>query len=177
MKIAIGIGTCLRSLLIAAFFLTGSTANAGTHLSHSVIGFSADGRFLAQGRRSRKQSPSSLWSLSAVENLGLGADPGEQLYKSGTSTRTTFRIKDLGDFELRLQAKPATVGKDEAVDVVLTGAGKSKVIYYAKGGYAYSINSILMARGRNAFVVILKQSRMDDAGEHREYKLAFVPLG
>lgn len=90
MKIAIGIGTCLRSLLIAAFFFTGSTANAGTHLSHSVIGFSADGRFLAftrSGVQDGSGMPYCEVYIVNVEANTWGADsfsssiePGEQLY-------------------------------------------------------------------------------------------------
>jgi predicted secreted protein len=124
----------------------------------------------AAGLRARREQD--------LRGLGLSPSPeaGQELYSSGTATHTAFDAGDLGRFELDLRAKKGSSGTDQALEVVLTRAGKPRTIHSSSGGYAYSINSVLFSPSRRALAVVIKHSRLDDQGEHREHEVVVVAL-
>jgi hypothetical protein len=137
----------------------------------------------ALGATSRGTLPSSevadalkKQQAAALSRLGVGDDHGAEQYRSGTATRTSFTIDGRGHQELALRITPTSDRTIEAVEVVLTGAGARRIVYEGKVGNSYSINSILLDRSRRSLAVILKYSRLDDAGETRDYVVALVQL-
>jgi hypothetical protein len=106
----------------------------------------------------------------------LGKDPGTELYKSGTATKTSFSLGVRGTYELLLKTEAGP--GDDIVDVLLTGPDrKTTSLITHSEGYNRSLNTVRLSRDGSVLAVVTKYSRSTYAGENREYSVVFSRPG
>ncbi len=109
-----------------------------------------------------------------VAARNLGRDPGTELYKSGTATKTTFSLGKRGAYEVSLKTTAGSGTEGDDVDVQLTGPDKKTTsLITHSNGYNRSLNSVRLSKDGSVLAVVTKYSRMLESGENREYSVAF----
>lgn len=108
-----------------------------------------------------------------LAELKLGNDPGAEMYKSGTATKTTFNIAGSGKHQLRLKINEMT-GRTE---LVLRIPDKTEFgLLDSSTGFRYSLNTVRLSKSGESLAVVLKYSLIEGGMEDRAYAVSFAPI-
>ena len=107
----------------------------------------------------------------------LGNDPGTEMYKSGTATKTAFKIAGNGEHQLRLKTDKKAGNIDEQTELVLRRPDKTEINWiYASVGFRYSLNTVRLSKSGGSLAVVLKYSLIEQGFEDRAYAVSFAPI-
>lgn len=114
-------------------------------------------------------------AATRLDALGLGKDPGTEMYRSGTATRTSFTV-DGKPVEIRLVVQRGSTPDEEVrkdrVSVRVERGGRRVTLMSGGGGFDYSLNSVRLSQSGKALAVLLKHSERGFEGPNRRYDLA-----
>ena len=110
-----------------------------------------------------------------LDQLKLGKDPGVELYKSGTPTRTSFTLAGR-ELELRLLKTGGVDRKTglprETIALTLTPkGGKARLLFKGGEGFDFSLNSVRLSADGKSLAVFLKHSVRGFEGADRRFLL------
>ena len=114
-------------------------------------------------------------SMRALEALGVGRDPGAELYRTGTATATTFPVGGK-TASVRLEVKPKArneFGRSfDSVTVWIEHGGRRKALLTSTEGSNYALNAVRLAADGKGLAVLVKYSRPGFEGDDRTYLCA-----
>jgi hypothetical protein len=109
--------------------------------------------------------------------LKLGNDPGAEMYKSGTATKTAFKVAGSGEHQLLLKVDKTSGGIDEPTELVLRRPDKTEInLFQSPVGFRYSLNTVRLSKSKESLAVVLKYSLIEQAFEDRAYAVSFAPI-
>jgi hypothetical protein len=109
--------------------------------------------------------------------LKLGNDPGTEMYKSGTATKTAFKVAGSGEHQLRLKTDKSAGGIDEPTELVLRRPDKTEInLFQSPVGFRYSLNTVRLSKSGGSLAVVLKYSLIEQGFEDRAYAVSFAPI-
>ncbi len=163
---------------VFAYFTYGVEDGSGFSHAELVALSTKTGKKLSPPSAMRRQEQGTalddLKSQSArrLGELGLGADPGFELYRNGTSTQTSFTIagKPYTLRLLRTQGAPGEDGvREDRWALRLDGPGRSRLLSSGGGGFDFGLNSVRLSADGKALAVFLRYSARGFEGPNRRY--------
>jgi len=109
--------------------------------------------------------------------LKLGNDPGAEMYKSGTATKTAFKVAGIGEYQLRLKTDKPAGRIDEPTELILRRPNKTEIILFQSPvGFRYSLNTVRLSKSGGSLAVVLKYSLIEQGFEDRAYAVGLAPI-
>ncbi|MBI5542417.1 MAG: DUF2259 domain-containing protein, partial [Deltaproteobacteria bacterium] len=108
-----------------------------------------------------------------LKALGFGQDPGTELYRSGTATRTSFTVDGRAARLIvdvhKGQLDPETNTAQDRIRVILEmGAGR-QTLHVGSGGWGFSLNSVRLSADHRSLAVLLRHSTRGFEGPNRRF--------
>jgi predicted secreted protein len=161
-----------------AYLTYGIEDGSGFSYAELVVLSTRSGKKLAPPSAERRQEEgSALDALKAqvapkLADLKLGQDPGVELYRSGTATKTSFTVAGK-TYTLTLLRTVGDVGeggdRKDRFALKLEGGGKRRVLATGGGGFDYALNSVRLSADGKAAAVFLRHSTRGFEGPNRRY--------